>query len=225
VTIAFNVTVKEVSKAVGASKKGVQGVRCSHRARDSGDPRADRSRDGREDRPPTSIPSSPRGNSVQGFAAAANTDTMTIRRLNQGKIVGFGDKNNQAVVCFMHSLQFMDLMNDSTAGFMNANANDPLFMVEGFQGRLLGMAIVTVDTVAKNTGGQVGGKDTYDCWIHKANSYGFMVKQEMELEHDYDLLHRQWVFAGDQWYGVKSFDQTIDSLFKKTARLRLNTVN
>jgi hypothetical protein len=52
-----------------------------------------------------------------------------------------------------------------------------------------------------------------------------MVKQEMEMESDYDIMHRQWVFAGDQWYGTRSFDQTIDPLFKKTALLRTVTNN
>jgi hypothetical protein len=52
-----------------------------------------------------------------------------------------------------------------------------------------------------------------------------MVKQDMELESDYDILHRQWVFAGDEWYGCLSFDKKIDALFKKTARLRTVTKN
>lgn len=217
---SFSVTVKEVSKAVGASKKSfkVSAARTERVIQEIHE-QIGRVMAEKVDKD-LYTEFAANGNSVSGFAAAANTDTMTIRRLNQGKIVGFGDKNNQAVVCFMHSLQFMDLMADTTSGFMNANANDPLFMVEGFQGRLLGMAIVTVDTVAKNTAGQVGSKDTYDCWIHKANAYGFMVKQEMELESDYDILHRQWVFAGDQWYGVKSFHAKINTLYKKTCLIR-----
>ena len=103
-----------------------------------------------------------------------------------------------------------------------------MFMVEGFEGRLAGLAIVSDDNVGKNSGlassgGQINSKNAYDAWICKANAYGFMVKQEMELEHDYDILHRQWVFAGDQWYGTLSFDQTISSLFKKTALLQTVT--
>jgi hypothetical protein len=87
------------------------------------------------------------------------------------------------------------------------------------------MAVVTVDTVPKNVGGQVGGKDVYDAYIHKANAYGFMVKQDMELESDYDLLHRQWVFAADQWYGVKSFHAKIGADFLKTAQLKTTSTN
>ena len=155
-----------------------------------------------------------------GFNASVAGDTMSIVQLNKGKVVAFGDKHKDAQVCFMQSKQFLDLLTNTTSNFLVANALDPMFMVEGFEGRLAGMAIISVDTVAKNVAGQVGGKDTYDCWIHKANAYGFMVKQEMELESDYDILHRQWVFAGDHWYGVRSFDQTISSLFKKTALLR-----
>lgn len=158
-------------------------------------------------------------NYTDGYTATANTDKMTIKVLNQARIVAFGDKADQSIVCFMHSLQYMDLMNDSTAGFLQANANDPMFMVEGFKGRLLGMAIVTVDTIPNNGGVQIASKDAYNAFIHKANPYGICIKQAMEVESDYDILAREWVFTGNEWYGVKSFHGKVAALDKRTCRL------
>jgi hypothetical protein len=222
---SFNVTVKEVSKAVGVSKKAfkVSAARTERVIQEV------QEQIGRVMAEKIDVDLhaefSAGGNFTQGFDAAVAGDTMNIRNLNIGKIKAFGDKHKDSVVVFMHSLQFLDILTDNTAGFLKADALDPMFMVEGYEGRLGGLAIITVDTVLKNGAGQVGGKDTYDAWIHKANAYGFMVKQDMELERDYDILHRQSVYAADQWYGVKSFHAKIDSLFKKTARLRTTSSN
>lgn len=222
---SFNVTCSEVSKAVGVSKKAFK----TSAARTERVISEVQEQIGRviAEQIDADLYTEFAAHSKTGFTSAVGNTyaNMNIRNLNAGKIIAFGDKHKDAVVCFMHSLQFLDMMTDTTAGFLQANALDPMFMVEGFEGRLAGMAIVTVDTVAKNTAGQINSKDNYDAWIHKANAYGFMVKQEMELESDYDILHRQWVFAGDQWYGVKSFHATLGTDFLKTALLRINTVN
>ena len=217
---SFNVTVSEVSKAVGVSKKAFK----MSAARTERIIQEIQEQIGRvfAEQIDADLYTEFSGHYTAGFTATAATDTMSITNLNVGKIKAFGDKHKDSVVVFMHSLQFLDLMTNTTSGFLVANALDPMFMVEGFEGRLAGVAIISVDTVTKNAGTntQIASKDSYDAWIHKANAYGFMVKQDMELESDYDILHRQWVFAGDQWYGVKSFDQTISADFKKTARLR-----
>lgn len=222
---SFSVTVQEVSKAVGVSKKALK----TTAARQERVVQEIQEQIGRvmAEQIDQDLYTEFSAHYTQGYVSAAGNSygTMNIRNLNIGKITAFGDKHKDSVVMFMHSMQFLDLMTDTTAGFLVANALDPMFMVEGFEGRLGGVAIITVDTVGKNVAGQINSKNAYDAWIHKANAYGFMVKQEMELESDYDILHRQHVFAGDQWYGVKSFDQTIDSLFKKTALLRTVTNN
>jgi len=222
---SFNVTVSEVSKAVGVTKKAFK----ASAARTERVIQEVQEQIGRvmAEKVDADLYTAFSASYTSGYTSASGNSyaTMSIRVLNTGKIIAFGDKHKDSVVTFMHSLQFLDMMTDSTAGFLVANALDPMFMVEGFEGRLAGMAIISVDTVTKNGGGQINSKDNYDAWIHKANAYGFMVKQEMELESDYDILHRQWVFAGDQWYGARSFDQTLSADFKKTARLRVNTVN
>ncbi len=149
-----------------------------------------------------------------GFVGTSG-QTATITRLLKAKVIAFGDKNDEAVLCFMHSLTWLDIMSDSTAGFLKADANDPLYKVAGFQGRWFGMAIIIVDSCLKNISGQVNGKDTYLAHFHKMNSYGIITKQEMEMDEDKDILARERVYTGNQWYGVKSFHGKINALDKK----------
>lgn len=222
---SFNVTCSEVSKAVGVSKKAfkVSAARTERVIKEVQEQIGRVMAEKVDQDCYTALASS----YTSGYVSAAGNTygTTNIRSLNIAKVVAFGDKHKDSIVVFMHSMQFLDLMTDTTAGFLVANALDPMFLVEGFEGRLAGLAIVSVDTVGMNTAGQINSKNAYDSFICKANAFGFMVKQEMEMEHDYDMIHRQWVFAGDQWYGARSFDQTISPLFKKTALLRTVTNN
>lgn len=226
---SFNVTCAEVSKAVGVSKKAfkVSAARTERIIQEVQEQIGRVMAEKVDQDLYTALASS----YTTGYTAPGNSSIttpvgcMNIRTLNTGKIVAFGDKHKDAVVVFMHSLQFLDMMTDSTGGFLVANALDPMFLVEGFEGRLAGVAVISVDTVGKNTAGQINSINAYDSFVLKANAFGFMVKQEMEMESDYDMIHRQWVFAGDHWYGTRTFDQTISPLFKKTALIRTITVN
>jgi len=226
---SFSVTCSEVSKAVGVSKKAfkVSAARTERIIQEVQEQIGRVMAEKVDQDLYTALASSyTTGYTAPGSSSQSTpVGAMNIRTLNIGKIVAFGDKHKDSIVTFMHSLQFLDMMTDSTAGFLVANALDPMFMVEGFEGRLGGVAVISVDTVGKNTNGQINSINAYDAWVLKANAIGFMVKQEMEVESDYDMLHRQWVYAGDQWYGTRSFDQTLSALFKKTALIRTITVN
>lgn len=154
-----------------------------------------------------------------GFVGTSG-QTTTIKRVLRAKVIAFGDKHDEAQVMFMHSFQFLDMMEDSTAGFLKADANDPLAFVKGFSGRLLGMAIIVVDSVLKNVAGQVGSKDTFQATFHKINSYGIMNKQEMEMDEDKDILARERLFTSNQWYAVKSFHAKIATDDLKAGSMR-----
>lgn len=154
-------------------------------------------------------------NHTNGYTAALAGDTMNVRTLMKGKVSAFGDKHKDSVVCFMHSLQALSLMTDSTAGFLKADANDPMYLVDGFEGRLLGMAIVSVDSVSQVA--DIGGKDAYRALICKENAYGIMYKQEMEMDSDKDVLAREIIVTGNEWYAVKSFHAQISADDKKIA--------
>lgn len=154
----------------------------------------------------------------QGYTATAAANVLSVKILNQAKVVGFGDKHTEAMAVQMHSLSYLEMMNDSTQGFLKADATDPMFGQAGYQGRLLGMAVFVSDSCPKHSV-QIDGKDAYYTYIHKVNPYGIIMKQDMELESDYDLLQREWVFTSNQWYAVKSFHAKISDDDKKTVRL------
>lgn len=158
-------------------------------------------------------------NYTSGYSASEAGHTMNIRTLLKAKIVAFGDKNEDAEVCFMHSLPYLDLMSDTTSGFLKADALDPLNAIKGYVGRVLNMGLVVVDSCPKNVGGQVGGKDTYLTHFHKVNSYGIMWKQDMEMDEDKDVLARESLYAANQWYAVKSFHGKISADDKKCGAL------
>ncbi len=215
---SFSVTIKEVSKAVGIKKKAFKTSAAkseeivSEIQRQIGRVFAEKvDKDLITEFGTT-------GNYVDGYRSATIADKMTVANLNTGRITGFGDLFGDAKVCFMHSLQFLTLMNSSTTGFLQANALDPMFLVDGFQGRLLGMALVVTDNLGTST--STDASLAYNSYIHKENPYGIMMKQEMEIESDYDILHREWLFTGDNWYGVKSFHAKIATDDYKTIRIR-----
>lgn len=218
---SFQATVKEVAKAVGIKKKAFKTSAAktesiiSEVQRQIGRVMAEKiDKD-------LIAEFSAGGNFTAGFTATVAADIMNVVNLNKGRIGAFGDLFQDAVVCFMHSLQFQDLMNASPAGFLQANALDPMFLVQGFSGRLLGMALVVTDSLG--SAGTIDGKPAYNAFIHKENPYGFIVKQDMEVESDYDILAREWVFTGDQWYAVKSFHAKVSAQDLKTAKLVTTT--
>jgi hypothetical protein len=151
-------------------------------------------------------------NFVNGYTATDNLHCMTVARLLEAKTVGLGDRSNEAAVVFMHSLQFMTMMADTTAGFLKADANDPMAMVGGFMGRILGMAVVISDQIPKyGSPTQIDGRDAYRAFIHTPEAYGVILKQSMEVESDYDILAREHVITVNEWYAVKSFHAKIAS--------------
>ncbi len=143
------------------------------------------------------------------FTATLVGDLATIRLLNQSRLIGFGDRADEAMVWFVHSHNWLDFLNDSTAGFLKMDANDPFMRVPGFQGRIFGMAVVITDNVPREA--DIGGKRVYASYIAKANSYGFLEAQETEIEDDYDLLARQYVMTGNQWYAVRGFHKAVST--------------
>ena len=200
---SFSATVVEVGKAVGIKKKAFKKSAAS-RERNIDEAQKQIGRVMAEKVDAKLLTEfSTASNFKVGFTATAAAHTMKVANLMRSKVVGFGDRANEALVCFMHSLQFYDLMTDSSAGFLKADANDPMYLVEGFMGRILGMAIVVVDTIPKET--DIDSTDAYSAYLHSAEPYGIINKQDMEMEDDYDILAREWVVTGNQWYAVKSF--------------------
>lgn len=215
---SFSASVKEVGKAVGAKDKSLV-VSADRREGIFGEAQRQIGRVIAEkvDTDLIAEINTP-GNYTQGYTAATAAEVLTIKRLNQMKITAFGDKHEDAAVVFMHSLHLLSLLNDADSGFMKADANDPMYNVPGFQGRLLGMAVITTDTVTNNGGVQIAAKDAYECYIVKPNAYGVIMKNDLNPEQDRDILAREWVWSATMWYGVKAFHAKINAEDKKIAR-------
>lgn len=216
---SFSSTVKEVGKAVGVKKKAfkVSAASTERIIQEITSQMGRRHAEKIDDDLLTEFTTL--GNFVNGFTATAAAHTLNVRTVLQAKIAAFGDHQEDAIAIQMHSKQLYDLMSDSTSGFLKADANDPLYNSPGFSGRLFGMAIFVSDKMSNNGGVQIDSKDAYHAYIHKMNPYGFILKQDMEMESDYDLLNREWVFTSNQWYAVKSFHAKISSLDLKTAQM------
>ena len=217
---AFSATVKEVGKALGVKMKALR-KSAARRERIFSEIQSQIGQKMAEkiDRDLiTEIATS----SVAALTAVAAAEVMTVKQLARGKIRGFGDRSDEAVAVFMHSLQWEDLLTDGTAGLLKADANSPFQAIKGFQGTLLNMAVIVTDNVPVVVGG-IDGKQAFDSYIVKENAYGFMTAEEMEMERDKDILHREWVFAGTQWYAVKNFHTKIATDDLRIARLRLTT--
>jgi len=202
---SFSATVKEVGKAVGITKKSfkVSAARTERVIQEI------TSQIGRVHAEKLDADLLTELSSVGNFIAPTMSVTgKNVRSINSGKVTAFGDLHKDAVALHINSLDMLDVMNDSTAGLLKADALDPMIQVPGYAGRLLGMAVFEVDSVAAGTS-----------YVHKLDPYGYILKQDMELESDYDILAREWVFTGNQWYAVKSFHSKIDSNDLKTAKL------
>lgn len=215
---SFSATVKEVGKAVGAKDKALV-VSAVRREEIFGEAQRQIGRVIAEKVDADLLTEmNTVGSYEQGYTATTAAEVLTVKRLNQMKITAFGDRHDEASVVFMHSLHLLSLLNDSDAGFLKADANDPMWKVPGFQGRLLGLAVITVDTLPDNGGVQIGGKDAYECFIVKPNAYGIILKHDLNPEQDRDILAREWVWSATMWYGVKAFHAKINAEDKKIAR-------
>lgn len=202
---SFSATVKEVGKAVGMKKKAfkVSAARTERIISEITSQIGRRHAEKVDDDLLAEFSTS--GNYTEPTLAITGKN---VRALNEAKIKGFGDLHTDAVALQINSLDLMDVMNDTTAGFLKADATDPMYGRPGFAGRLLGMAVFESDKCTAGTS-----------WMHKMDPYGFIIKQDMEMESDYDILAREWVFTGNQWYAVKSFHGKISADDLKTIKV------
>lgn len=213
---SFLATIKEVGKAVGFKKKS---LRASAAKRDRLFAEAQRQMGIKfakkvDDDLKAEVVTS--GNYETGFTATAAAHVANVANINTAKFTAFGDKQDEAVAIFLHSTAVLSLMNDGTSGFLKADANDPLWGVSGFRGRLLGMAIMQTDKMAQVA--DVDGKKAYEAVIIKPNAYGICSAEQLMFETDRDILAREDVVAATMWYAVKAFHGKVDAEDKRICR-------
>lgn len=201
---SFSATVKEVGKAVGVKKKAFK----KSAARTERIISEITSQIGRRHAEKVDSDLLTEFSTSGNFTNANVGAGPTVEKINTGKVTVFGDLHQEAMALQIHSLDMLAVMNATSNGFMKADALDPMYRVPGFTGRLLGMAVFENDKVTQGA-----------CYAHKVDPYGYILKQDMELESDYDILAREWVFTGNQWYAVKSFHAKIASNDLKTAKI------
>ena len=207
---SFSVTVKEIGKAVGWKDKALKKSAASKMTQeDEAQSQIGRVLAEKVDKDLITTINAV-GASVGGYVATANTETATVKRLLQSKITAFGDKQDQAIAVAMHSQDYLNMLSDSDAGFLKADALDPFYNAPGFMGRVLGMALFVLDTMPEVSGG-IASKKAYQHFIFKANPFGIYMKQEMNLEMDRDILHRENVVAATMWYGTLSLHAKVAS--------------
>lgn len=157
------------------------------------------------------------GNYTAGFVGTAYASGQcTVANLLTGNMLSFGDRSNETQVIFMHSLHYLSMMKDTTTGFLKADANDPMYHVPGFMGRIFGAAIVVTDTVP--AGPTVDTKKSWYSFSCKANAYGFITAEDVTFERDRDILARQTIISATQWYAVKGFHGKVSADDKRIAR-------
>lgn len=162
------------------------------------------------------------GNYTTGYtASAAAAGVCTVANLFRGKVTAFGDKQDQVAAYVIHSQHLLSSGIDSISGFMKADANDPLWGTPGFIGRILKAAVIVTDQCP--AGATVDGKQTFYAYAFKANPFGFMVKQEMDLEMDKDILAREIILASTQWSAVKAFHGKVSANDKRICRMLFTT--
>lgn len=207
---AFSCTVKEVGKAVGFKMRSFRksAARKEEILTEAEKQLARVHAEKVDDDIVTLLQDS--NNYTDGFTATSSGQTMTIQRLNTARITGFGDRHSEAAAVFMHSRMFLDMMNDSNAGFLKADANDPLWQTPGFEGRILGMALFVSDECPEVAGG-IDSQTAYRGYIMKMNPYGICVAERPEIESDKDILSRELVVTATQYYGVVGIHQKVSA--------------
>jgi hypothetical protein len=146
----------------------------------------------------------------------ASTGLATIQNLLKSKITAFGDKQSDAIAVAMHSQDFLNIMTDSTAGFLKADANHPFYGLPGFEGTLLGMALFVLDTMPAAP--NVNSKKAWYHFIFKANPFGIYMAEDMEPEMDRDMLHRENLVSATMWYGILSLHGKVAATDLRIAR-------
>jgi hypothetical protein len=220
---AFSVTVKEIGKAIGWKDKARRKSAANKRGinpngRQEGEGQRQISRVFAEKVDADIITEiNTNGNYEAGYVATSSTHTCTVQKILQSKITAFGDKQSDALAIAMHSQDFLSMMTDSNTGFLKADANDPFYGRPGFEGRLLGMALFTLDTMPEVSGG-IDSTTAYYHFIFKANPFGIYMAEDMDPEMDRDILHRETILAATMWYGVLALHGKVSSNDKRIAR-------
>lgn len=144
-----------------------------------------------------------------------------IREIATALTNAFGDKRNEAAAVILHSKHYADIETDATAGFLKADARDPLYKVEGFQGRasmFFNLAFFINDNVpvgdkitVTDSGGATQKYQSYRAVILKKDAFGLIPKKYPKVDYARDVRKRVDVMVANQWLAYRSFHAVISS--------------
>lgn len=145
------------------------------------------------------------------------SERLDIKKLWVACTDAFGDRRDEIEAIVMHSQQYADIGVDSEAGFLKADANDPLFTMKGFRGRdFFGTAWIINDNVPPASDVVVSGSSsseaTYKAFnvvLLKPKAYGFIVKKDAMVEYARNPLARTDFISSTQWYAVRHFHNVL----------------
>ena len=155
-----------------------------------------------------------------------------IRALAEAMTEGWGDRREEAAAVILHSAHYNSIETDAQAGFLKADANDPLYKIKGFVGRspmFWGLPFFVNDGVPAednvtitDSGSATQDYKTFDAVFLKKDAFGLMMKQLPKVEQDRNIQKRLDFMVATQWYAVKSFHKVISTedsriLFRKFA--------
>ena len=207
---SFSVTIKEVGKAVGWTDKSKRVSAHSHtnETEDEAQKQLGQLYAEKVENDLISILSAD-NRFKAGTVGTTAAGKMNIRDLLVSKVICFGDKALEAKAVVMHSLDYANMLSDSTAGFLHANATMPMFGRPGFMGQILDMDLFVLDSVPQAT--DIDGKKAWHHFFLKQDAFGVYLAEELNLEKDRDILARQNVVASTMWYGVLNLHARIAS--------------
>lgn len=215
---SFQATVKEVGKAVGFKDASIiksgdsEGNTYEEATKQIGQRHAEKI-----DADLITEVMLPTSNTV-AFSAAAATDVCNVQNILRGKITAFGDKQTQAKVLVLHSQHIITFGVELFNKMVIRDANDPYAQVPGWMGRILDMVVIVNDQMPRLA--DVAGKQVFAALTMKENPYGFIVKRQMNVEQDRDILARENVIAATQWYAVKSFHAKVHAADKRVGLMK-----
>ena len=170
----------------------------------------------------------------KGANTTAYADQLcNIRKLSDGLTEAFGDKRGEAAAIILHSQHYKDIETDAQAGFLKADADDPMYKIPGFVGRAAmfwGLPFFINDNVQdagdvriSDSGGATQDYKTYNAVFLKKDAFGLMIKQMPKIEYDRNIRQRQDFMVATQWYAVRTFHKVISTDDVRAAYKRFAT--
>ena len=173
------------------------------------------------------------GNDKGALSSEYAKQLCNVRSIAEALTEAFGDRRGECSAAVLHSEHYKNIETDANAGFLKADANDPMYKIRGFVGRapgLFGLPFFVNDQVPEEadvtiTDGSSSTQDykSYSMVFLKNNAFGLFMKQYPKIEYDRNIRARVDFMVATQWYALKSFHKVISTDDVRIAFKRFST--